>query len=752
MNKVLKKIAALSVLLLSIAVLTAQTPSSVEKDINKMSQEEYAEFLANQEPDTFYTGNPVEDIYPIYVLARPKGDRVLLRWAPSEFAPWYLANKHGYVLLRICEGVVDTLENCLLPATLDDLMQRYEPTDSLAGAAAQMLHGTGTDINEAMARDGAQAIVDVYEEQQTRFAYAMLLAEIRPDLARDMALMYVDSTAVRGKDYSYVITTNVPDTVMLYSTYPANVHNEPQDPPHFETNITDSIGNDGRSIRIFWPINPTFTTYDIECRYNGGEWEKLNENPFITLITFESEETATNIFQHTNLEVGTYEFRICGYDSFGDKSNYSEIHTVPLPDIIPPTSPIIKRFVIDRSVKDRIFASIQWQKSIHEDDFVGYDIMYCNIMKDTVWIKLNEQLIPPSDSVFRAEVTYLGTGLVTVMAKDTAGNQGASFPQEMRITDMEPPMPPTGLDYILSPEGQVLITWSKSDEKDIMGYQLFTANRVEDTFLPVKGGYVRDTIAFDSIPVTGVMQRYKYYKVRAYDFSGNESEFSEPMRLTRKNYDPPRACTIDSVWMTGEDINIIYNESPDIDVVTYYVYRRVQGEDISDRIMTVVADSIKDGFIYVKDSPTPNAEKRYFYYIEAINETGISSERSFESSFLFKGAQFLPTTVSVGASYREEQDVVVIAWDIYDISQEIIDEGAYLCLYKKAHGDDIFRFVTSINIGERMTTDRFIKRGDTIEYRLRVRTPGGKFSEYSNPAEVIIPPAEEVPTPMTEQN
>lgn len=743
MNKLLKKIGVVSVVLLSVVTLTAQTPSKVEKDISEMTQEEYAIYLANQVPDTFYTGNPVEDIYPIYVLARPKGDRVLLRWAPSEFAPWYLANKYGYVLLRSCEGVVDTLEHCIMPATVEELMERYEPTDSLAGAAAQMLYGTGSDLNQALAQGGANAIVELYEEQQTRFAYAMLLAEIRPDLARDMALMYVDSTAVRGKDYSYIVVTNVPDSLMLYSSIPANVHNEPQDPPRFETNIIDSIGNDGRSLRIFWPLNPTFTTYDIECRYNGGEWKKLNDNPFITLITFESEETATNIFQHTNLEVGTYEYRLCGYDSFGEKSNYSAVHTVVLPDIIPPTSPIIKRFVIDRSVENRIFADIEWRKSIHEDDFVGYDIMYCNVMKDTVWIKLNEEMIATTDSTFRAEVTYLGTGLVTVMAVDTAGNTGPSFPQEMRIVDMEPPAPPTGLNYILSPTGVVLLTWTKNKEKDVSGYQVFTSNREQDSFLPVKDGFVRDTIAIDSIPVEGVMQRYKYYKVRAYDYSGNESDFSEPLRLTRKNYDPPRACTIDSVWMTGDDVNIIYHESPDIDVVTYYVYRRLQGEEISDRIMTIVADSIKDGLIYVKDSPQPNYEKRYFYCIEAVNETGISSERSFESSFLFKGRQLLPVKITVGATYREEQDHVVIAWDIADLTQEMIDDGAYICLYKKSRGEDFFRFVTSINIGERMTTDRFVNKGDTIEYQLRLRTDSGKFSEYSNSAQVVMPPKEE---------
>ena len=87
-----------------------------EVDISKMSQKEYEEYLRSAKVDTTIRDS-VTVAFSVKVLARPKGDRVLLRWAPDEFAPWYLANKYGYNILRmnLDEGVVDTIKKNMLP-------------------------------------------------------------------------------------------------------------------------------------------------------------------------------------------------------------------------------------------------------------------------------------------------------------------------------------------------------------------------------------------------------------------------------------------------------------------------------------------------------------------------------------------------------------------------------------------------------------------------------------------------------------
>lgn len=717
----------------------ADTVETKRTDLDKMSQKEYETYLLTAPVDTTRCDS-VTTGFSVQVLARAKGDRVLLRWAPDEFAPWYLANKHGYNILRVSkDGVVDTLKKNLKPFTLEQLKTRFEPADSLAGAAAQMLYGKGTGLNEAIGIDGAEGIMQVYEEQQTRYAYAMLLAEVRPDLAEAMALMYVDKTAVKGAEYTYVITTNIPEKELNMSYQPVVVKNVKEKPLSYEPVITDSMGVDGRSIRLFWSRTPQFGTYDIERLGENGEWIKLNERRFMTLFTQEDEATVQNIFEDINLEPGTYSYRICGYDSFGEKSEYSKVHTARLLDIIPPTAPVIVQFNVERPTENTIMADVIWEKNIIEPDFLGYNVFYYNAQVDSVWVKLNERLLDPEMTSFRCEVTFLGTGHVTVVAVDTANNTSAAMPQELFVADFTPPTPPTGLQYVMSPTGSVMIKWNKNPEPDVAGYHLYYANDSTHTFLQKSGKMTRTPVIFDTLQVTNVTQRYTYYRIKAYDYSGNESPFSDILAVKRKNYDPPRPCRIDSVWQDTKRVYMTWFPSSEEDVEKFYVYRRLHGDEVSSLIKVLTKDSVVNGRLLVVDSPEPNSRKRYYYRIETMNETGITSEPSYETSFLFKGETVLPLIIRMGAAFRKDDELVHIGWDISGITREMRDKGLYICVYKRRKDEDIFRFMESVNISEISTIDAHIEPGDKAEYRIRVRSREGHVSPYSNVVEVVVP-------------
>lgn len=758
-SKIRSRIVAFSLLLVASvqavgAVDTAGTKSMLsvpqdtikgkDVDVSGMSQKEYAEFLLTQPVDTTRKDS-VNIVFSVHTLARAKGDKVLLRWAPDEFAPWYLANRYGYNILRTDKnGVVDTLQKALKPYTVEQMKERFEPSDSLAGAAVQMLYGKGTELNTAIGADGAEGIMQVYEEQQTRFAYAMLLSEIRPDLAEAMALMYVDNSAVKNAEYSYIVTTNIPKEEMNMSYQPVYVKNVKEKPLKYEPVITDSVGVDGRSIRLFWSKTPDFSTYDIE-RMNGyGEWVKLNERRFMTLFTHEDESVAQNIFEDVDLEPGFYKYRICGYDAFGEKSSYSNVHTAQLVDIIPPTAPVIVQFNVERPTENIVMADIIWEKNIIEPDFMGYNVYYYNAQVDSVWVKLNERLLDPEMSSFRCEVTFLGTGHVTVVAVDTLNNSSAAMPQELFIADFTPPVAPTGLQYVMSPTGSVLIKWNKNPEPDVAGYNLYYANDSTHTFLQKRGKMSREPIVFDTLTVTGVTQRYTYYRVKAFDFSGNESPFSEILAVKRKNYDAPRPCRIDSVWQDTKRVYMRWFPSSEDDVEKYYVYRRLHGEEINSLIGVLTKDSVKNGRLFVTDSPEPNSKARYYYHIETMNESGVTSEPSFETSFLFKGETMLPLVIRMGAAFRPDDEQVHLAWDISGITRDMLDKGLYICIYRCRNNDDIFRYVRSVNINEITAIDAHMEPGDTAEYRIRVRSREGHLSPYSNVVKVTIPAESEV--------
>ena len=529
---------------------------------------------------------------------------------------------------------------------------------------------------------------------------------------------------------------------MIYQ--PVYVKNVKEKPSKYDPVITDSMGVDGRSIRLFWSRTPQFSTYDIERQGENGEWIKLNERRFMTLFTQEDESTVQNIFEDIDLEPGTYRYRICGYDTFGEKSEYSAVHTAQLLDVIPPTAPVIVQFNVERPTENTIMADVIWEKNIIEPDFLGYNVYYYNAQVDSVWVKLNEQLLDPEMQSFRCEVTFLGTGHVTVVALDTANNSSAAMPQELFIADFTPPAAPTGLQYVMSPTGSVMIKWNKNPEPDVAGYHLYYANDSTHTFLQKSGKMTRTTVIFDTLQVTNVTQRYMYYRVKAYDYSGNESAFSPILTVKRKNYDPPRPCRIDSVWQDTKKVYMTWFPSSEDDVEKFYVYRRVHGEEYNTLINVLTKDSVKNGRLLVVDSPEPNSNKRYYYHIETMNETGVTSEPSYETSFLFKGETVLPLTLRMGAAYRNDDELVHIAWDIEGITRDMLDKGLYICLYRRWNDDDIFRFVRSVNISETNAIDAHMEPGDKAEYRIRVRSREGHLSPYSNVVEVTVPKSEEV--------
>ncbi|MBO5272007.1 MAG: fibronectin type III domain-containing protein [Muribaculaceae bacterium] len=738
----MKRILLIGALLLSMAGLKAQQRTYTDEEINKMSIEEYAEYLNNIPIDTAkYDSISNRHKFVVQTLARPKGDKVILRWAPDQYVPWFFSNTYGYRVLRLDEdGNLDTLAACLKPMPLEQMKTHFEATDSLAGAAAQMIYGKGTTLKDALTTDGAKGIMKVFEEQETRFAYAMLMSEIRPDLAEAMALRFEDKTAKKGKEYTYIVASNIPDTIAYMSTMPITVKNEREDPVHFDPVITDSIGDDGRSIRLFWPMNTYFSTYDIECRYNGGEWKKLNDRPFITLMTFTDESAGVNIYGHNDIEVGVYEYRICGYDAFGDKSNYSKTIKVELKDILAPTPPILRKFYLNKDENGDYVVDILWTKADFEPDFVGYDIYYYHPKVHDNWMKINEQRLAPTDTLYRYKLPIDMSAHIAIAAVDTIGNYTTSLPAEVHIADETAPSAPTNLKYKVSPNGMVIITWSPSPEDDVYQYQLYAANNPKKDFLPMKGKTVSDTLIVDTISGTN---QFSYYRLKAFDYSGNESKFSEILTVQRLNFKQPQPCRIDSLSFTEEYVYMKWFPSPESDIKQYYVYRHLAGQEVSDLIKIIPADSLKGNRIEIYDYPTPNQEKRYYYYIESMNTTGVSSNPSHKASVLFKGPRMINAKISLNAVYRPESERIVLAWDIRDLTQEDINDGAYICLYRKIEGEEYFRFMETLKINERSTYDRRVPEGKSAEYEMRIITRSGKRSEYSNRTKATVPVKQE---------
>ncbi len=742
------------------AVGVKTTPDTIVRDTKKDEKEPYGSIM---NPYVFRADStiipedslalidtvtrPRIESFPPLVTARAYGDSVVLRWAFREFAPWRLALQYGYCITRVGDSEeegFDTLAHRFMPLSLEQMQQRYQPTDSMAGMAAQVMWKTGSTLEDAMKNakstgqgNGMSAIMDLYDEQQTRYAYALLIAEFRGDLAEAMALRFVDRSAVPGHHYTYTVTPLIPADELLTSIGMVEVDNVPYVHPPFEPEIHDSTSS-GKDIILYWPLNAGgYTAYDIERRTPDGPWVQLNKHPFITYST-EDRPAYENQFTDKVEETGSYEYRIRGYDSFGEKGPWSPVHQATLGDIIAPLPPTITFMEVDRSDSVDVYVDIHFFKDTLEADLEGYKIFYYNEVASEDWIPLHDDIIPPGATRKRVKINGLPSGMITIASVDKAGNLGSSMPKPIVLEDVDPPAPPADLRYTMRPDGIVELRWAPNQERDLRGYQLYAANDTTHAFQQIKGlGVIRDTIAFDTTVVMGLNQRYIYYRLKAVDYTGNSSEFSDILQVQRLSYDKPIACVVDSVWQNDSTVFIDWRTQAEHNVIAYRLYRRQKDENSPWVIVQVVdANKVQGNIVHTQDMPPVDRKNRYFYAIEAISTAHIVSDLSYPVGVRHRGSDLIDVPLTLSASYDSKARQMTLDWEIAAGTPE----GSW-CYIEIDRGNGQFEPLASFE-----TTDKHARIGRlkgvdvgmSVNVRAQLRWFDDRFSPVSNVVRVDV--------------
>ena len=677
--------------------------------------------------------------YKISVLTRAMGDSVMVRWAPDEFVPWKYLNGYGYEVVRVCREQdfrIDTLATNVHPISRREFMSRFAANDSLAAAAVQLIFGKGTSLDQTQSAPGtAGSILEVMEEQQTLYSFAMLIAEMRPDIAQAMGLMFIDRTAQSGVTYDYIVNPLVPDSILpVQGGIHFDVKNTPYIPDSYTTEITDSVIAPN-NVQIYWP-HDKHTVYDIERRDNGtGSWRVLNERPYLPSQMNPALEADLNVYNDEGLAIGTYEYRLRAYDAFGLRSNPSAVHRVEVRDLVPPAIPVLDRIEIERP-GNAVIARIIWHKDSLEADFEGFAPLYYHEQVTLgQWLPLTDTLLSPTDTMCVVNVTGLSTGTIAIAAYDTAHNVAMSVPMPIRISDVKAPETPQNFRALVSPTGLVSLRWSPSPDKDVRQYEIYKANALDHQFIRITPVDLRDTLYFDTININ-LNQRYVYYKVKASDWSGNDSQMSEAIAVPIPDFTPPMTCRVDSVSMDDEAIRIWWIGSNEATVKQHRLLRKLKGEDHWTLIATIDADSLQDNTFYMEDRPPYEQDRRYYYAVETISHMGASSGLSMQQSFLFRGPQVFEVPIKLYAGYEQRDGSVRLGWDVGQIP---IDADYYYCIYRKAKGKEGFRYVTSAAKDEPTYFDYTIRPGETAEYYVKIKFRDGRETSRSNTAIVTIP-------------
>ena len=703
----------------------------------------------------------------IHLLARTYGDSIVLRWAADDYVSWQHLNAVGVNVIRmpiIEKGSkrnelmrLDTLAYCLKPATLEQWRSKYPENDSVAAVAMGTLYSEG-GFTQEQSRHGVGemgALLDVHGDQQFRFGMAVLASEWRKDVAEDLAMRFVDKNVKKGEKYQYIVRPAAFDStghLQFRVGYIDEIENKAHTVEPYEAVMGDSVVGINQ-LRIWWEQTDRFSSFDIHRRAMGEKnWIKLNDKPFIMMRDIN--DKGLDNFINDNVKPGTYEYRISGYDTFGDYVQAKNYHVATMPDLEAPLPPKLKYIIIDRRNPDDpskdIYADFHFYKDTMETDFVGYKILYYQRSRDeqkAEWKELTPDLIPVSDTLWTVNVSDLTSSQVAVAAYDSAQNVSYSMTHIMRVTDLSAPDAPENFRYeVLDNEaGTVKLSWTPPS-MDVDYYELAFANDSTHEFMlrQIPGdSLLRDTTFVDTLAVD-VNQKYIYYKVRAVDYATNEGAYTAPLQVIRPSMIQPAVPHIDSVWVDQvKGIRMRWACSNEQQISHHVLMRRLAGAKEWTVIGVYNGDSLRiaGSLVDVMDVPEYVRRNRYEYAMESFSYAGISSGLSLIYSTRFEGERRFDWKIKLIGDYDVKAKQTKIVWET---ETPLPYKGEwYFCVYRQGPKDKRPQFLMSAKAEDRVFQDYLLSPGQSATYYVKIKYADGRETTPSNMVTVTAPEKKE---------
>lgn len=681
----------------------------------------------------------------IRLVTRSHGDRVVLRWLAEDYVSWRALCQSGVNVLRQDRQSrqVDTLALGLKPLTQQQFEARYPQSDSLAMIAMGTLYGEGrTGYGQTREKPGSQgANVELNNEQDLSFAYAMLVAEWRPDLAEALAVGLTDRTARRGGRYDYYIqpsTTDFAGRLIFEPGVSTDVENVPYKAGAYEPSLRYELVSP-RRIAVSW-VDSHHSSYEVERREQGsGSWQRLNERPYLSMVQ-DTEIDGLCIYSDSVPHDGTWEYRIMGHDAFGELTTPSPTLTAYARDIEAPHAPQLTRIIIERpddnDLSSKVLAHVYWQISDSlEQDLQGYLVHYYNErITGHQWQPMNDALLAPTDTSCVIDVTGLRTGMLSVMAYDNSGNTGKSLPQLIRITDYKAPAAPDSLRAIVLPTGHVVLSWlPKAEDTDIAYFDVAFANDSTHKFLQLNQGGLADPMFIDSLALD-VNQKYVYYKVRAVDTENNFGPWTPALEVVRPHDTPPTAPHLDESWHNDrQGMHMRWIVGTDADMDHHLLLRRLGTDGPWELVARWDADSLRQANSYaisVDDNPPYDQSRRYYYLVESHNSTPYTS-RSLAVSWQHRGPRILDIPITLSGAWVEHEGLARLTWDAR-VDASLQGQDYYYCIFRKGPSDKRFLYMYNVAKDEQEYTDQLLKAGEQAEYYVVIQFKDGRESQQSN--------------------
>ncbi len=658
---------------------------------------------------TFFFWAEAQKTEELLIRSRVVEGEIYLRWGASDVELMKQGQEEGFRITKItAKGASQDVEVMQFkmsdPATWET--EGDEQVEIVKRAYAQ-IRGDNSEYN----------LVDQLNIQNNVYDLTLYMSDISEKAARLTATGYVDTNVDDKAEYIYRIDIPSVPSVGVSSTR-ISLSDE------YALPIVKEIESDGGNLsaRLSWiykDLRDTFSSYRILKSSDGGKtYQPTSSAPFLPLINYDLEDPEYLASFKDELQENnkSYFYKVAGIDFFGQLSDFSEpMEVIGRPPPIQVWAQFNEIFELDNSAWELTWhLTKEWEQKVK-----GFYVLRSVDGKKT-YQKISE-LLAPSQRAFTdnspAEISFYK--IVTIDENDHVLESPAGMAQKRDNTP--PAAPQWGKGYIDS-LGYVYLEWEENEEGDLGGYHVFFGNSPDAEFSKLTNAAELEVNKYIDTIAVKVLADHIYYKLQAIDFRGNQSEFSEVIKLKRPDFLPPTPPVFKRVVQEIDKNQINYTSSSSYDAVATYLLRS------KDKLEWEVVDStsLLGETVQFFDT-TAICTQSYFYSMYSEDDAGLTTPSDTISLTCIDSGK-RPPIQDFQVELNKDSKQVELNWD-YDFYTDVksvmiyrTDEAGKLRKLKQLWKKDIN--AESI----RSYVDKEIKEKESYEYKVIIRFEDNGFT------------------------
>jgi|GEM_PF-3863786 len=512
-----------------------------------------------------------QDYKDIHVISEFDNDKISLRWIPTSHGVWKKGLQYGYKITRreLSTGKEVVLKNALKPISASAFDSNF-PNNNAAQSAKIMLYDNSMNIDPSQATTLKDA-VDLKEQREGRYLFAMVAAENDFEVAEAMALGYVDERVDPMEVYVYLVEID-DDTAM--ASMDAGQVSPDMTSSHLDAVSTLQTSIDNEVAVLSWDIKEfegIYTTWNIEKSYDGSNFTRINTSPFMHGYTEDEYEYLASFQDLLDDCDGEITYRVQGITPFGTEgpfSNYSKVTCVDDRLRIP--------LSINGSRDKGELIEINWEnfQAEYQSSVQGFNLYRTPELTQPVE-KLNGDLLRNTARSFvdNNPIPSAYYFLEIVDKNDDLHRSAEHFVQQF---DKVAPAIPVELVGQFTSEQTITLRWDKNQESDFKGCDIAVANARKAQYIKKNKEFIADntfSYTFNEALITDSI----YVKIRSTDIYYNLSEYSEVYAFARPDVWAPTKPILEFAYPTPQGVALGWSYSGSDDVTKHRLQRRPTG-------------------------------------------------------------------------------------------------------------------------------------------------------------------------------